>query len=38
MVFKTNPLALSQWSIVIGLGILPSLASEISKAFIKKPK
>lgn len=36
-IFKTNPLTLGDWGVVIGLGVLPFIASEITKVFIRKP-
>jgi Ca2+-transporting ATPase len=37
VIFKTSPLSATHWGIVIGLGLMPSIASEIMKMFIKKP-
>lgn len=37
VIFKTSPLSATHWGIVIGLGLMPSIASEVMKMLIKKP-
>ena len=37
-IFNTHPLTMTEWLTVLGLAILPAIAEEITKFFLRKQK